>query len=153
MGKKSKQKAAAPASRAASIINTVLIIGVALLVAGGIIWYSMKEPATDTRAALPKPSVTTLDPEQFTGQARLAYAAAREVPEVLAQLPCYCGCMSGFGHRNNLDCFHDLHGVECTTCQGIALDARDMYKNGFDIERIRQYVKDKYGKYAALTPQ
>lgn len=153
MGKKSKQKTPAPSSRAASMINTILIVGVALLVTSGIVWYSVKEPTVDTRPALPKPNVTTLDPERFTGQTKLAYAAAREVPGLLAQLPCYCGCMSGFGHKNNLDCFHDEHGVECSMCQTIALDARDMYNNGFDVERIRQYVKDKYGKYASVTPQ
>jgi hypothetical protein len=93
----------------------------------------------------------TQDPAQFAGRARTAYEAAKEVPEVLAQLPCYCGCMSGFGHRNNLDCFKDNHGIECTMCQDIAIDARDMWKDGYDIDRIRQRIKDQYGKYAMLT--
>lgn len=149
MGKKPKGQNE-PASGAATKINVLLVVG-ALIITSGIIWYTVKGPAPDNRAALPKPSVTTLDPAQFSGMTRTAYEAAREVPEVLAQLPCYCGCMSGFGHRNNLDCFHDLHGVECTMCQEIAIDARGMHKSGFDIERIRQKIKDKYGKYAALT--
>lgn len=152
MGKTSKRKGGAPEPAAARTINILLIVG-ALVVASGLVWYSMREPAPDTRAALPKPNVTTLDPDRFTGRTRQAYAAAREVPEVLAQLPCFCGCMSGFGHKSNLDCFHDEHGVECTMCQSIALDAEGMYKSGFEIDRIRQVIKDKYGKYAALSPQ
>lgn len=148
MGKKPKGQDETPTS-AAKTINILLVVG-ALAVAAGIMWYALKSPEPDLRAALPKPSVTTLDPEQFSGKTRDAYEAAREVPEVLAQLPCYCGCMSGFGHRNNLDCFHDNHGVECTMCQEIAIDARGMYKSGFDITRIREKIKDKYGKYAAL---
>ena len=36
-------------------------------------------------------------------------------------------------------------------CQDIALDARDMYKNGFEIVRIRQLIKEKYGRYASLS--
>jgi Protein of unknown function with PCYCGC motif len=154
LGKTAKGKPAAPSSNTAKIINVLLIVG-ALLITSGIVWYSMKGPSKNAaaRPVLPKPDVTTLDPEQFSGKARLAYAAAREVPEVLVHLPCYCGCMSGFGHRNNLDCFHDEHGVECTMCQDIALDARDMYKNGYDIDRIRQAIKDKYGRYAALSNQ
>ena len=151
MGKtKGKGKTGEPVSRSARTINILLLVG-ALIVAAGLVWSSLRTPAPDTRAALPKPNVATLDPDQFTGQARLAYAAAREVPEVLAQLPCYCGCMSGFGHKNNLDCFHDEHGVECTMCQQIAIDARDMYKSGYDINRIRQAIKDRYGRLAALT--
>jgi hypothetical protein len=151
LGKSSKEKNASSSS-AARMINIVLIVG-ALAITGGIIWYTVKEPAAPvSRAALPKPNVTTLDPALFSGRTREAYEAAKEVPEVLAQLPCYCGCMSGFGHKNNLDCFHDDHGVECTMCQSIALDARGMYKNGFEIDRIRQIIKDRYGKYASLTP-
>jgi Protein of unknown function with PCYCGC motif len=153
LGKTSKGKAGVRTSRAATTINILLIAG-ALLVTAGIVWYSLSEPPqTDTRASLPKPNITTLDPAKFTNRTKLAYEAAREVPEVLAQLPCYCGCMSGFGHRNNLDCFHDEHGVECTMCQQIALDARDMYKNGYEIDRIRQAIKDRYGRYAAVPPE
>src|SRR6476619_4958152 len=32
----------------------------------------------------------TLDPDKFTGLTRDAYRAAREIPQTLAQLPCYC---------------------------------------------------------------
>ncbi len=150
MGKSSKEKNAGSSS-SARLINIVLIVG-ALAITAGIVWYTLKgADESAPRAVLPKPNVTTLDPAMFSGRTREAYEAAKEVPEVLAQVPCYCGCMSGFGHRNNLDCFHDEHGVECTMCQSIALDSRDMYKNGFDIERIRQVIKDRYGKYASLT--
>jgi hypothetical protein len=151
LGKSSKEKQT-ETTNAARAINIVLVVG-ALIITGGIIWYTLKGPAESTpRAALPKPNFTTLDPALFTGRTHEAYQAAKEVPEVLAQLPCYCGCMTGFNHRNNLDCFHDEHGVECTMCQSIAIDARAMYKNGFEIDQIRQVIKDRYGKLASLTP-
>jgi hypothetical protein len=148
LGKSAKSNT--PASSTARTINVLLVVG-ALVFTSLIIWYTLKGPTqTAQREALPKPNVATLDPMLFTGRARTAYEAAREVPEVLAQLPCFCGCMSGFGHRNNLDCFHDEHGVECTMCQDIAIDARNLYKSGVEITRIRQTIKDKYGRYAAL---
>ena len=148
MGKTSKNT---PASKTAATINVLLVVG-ALVFTTGVIWYMVKGPApAANRAALPKPNVTTLDPARFSGRTQSAYIAAQEVPEVLAQLPCYCGCMTGFNHKNNLDCFHDEHGVECTMCQDIAIDARDMYKNGFEIDRIRQVIKERYGRYAALS--
>lgn len=150
MGKTSKGKKPA-ASNAGRTINVLLIVG-AVAIAAGILWYAVKEPTqTAQREVLPKPNITTLDPAKFSGRTRSAYEAAREVPEVLAQLPCYCGCMSSFGHKSNLDCFHDEHGVECSMCQDIALDARTMWKNGFEIARIRQTVKDRYGRYASLS--
>jgi len=149
LAKKTKENK--PVSNTATKINILLIVG-ALAITSGIIWYALKAPAqTVQREVLPKPNVTTLDPARFTGRTRSAYQAAKEVPEVLAQLPCFCGCMTGFGHKNNLDCFHDEHGVECSMCQDIALDARDMYKNGFEIARIRQLIKEKHGRYASLS--
>jgi Protein of unknown function with PCYCGC motif len=149
LGKKPNQ--GKPASDSARMINILLIVG-ALVFTAGIVWYTLRGPAqTAEREVLPKPNVVTLDPAMFSGRTRMAYEAAKEVPEVLAQLPCYCGCMSGFGHRNNLDCFHDQHGVECTMCQDIALDARKLWKDGMEITRIRQTIKDRYGRYASLA--
>lgn len=33
-----------------------------------------------------------------------AYAIAAEHPDLLREMPCFCGCQ-GMGHRSNLDCF------------------------------------------------
>jgi hypothetical protein len=150
LGKTSKGKQA-ETSNAGRTINALLIVG-AVIIAAGIIWYAVKEPSqTVQREVLAKPNITTLDPAQFSGKTRIAYQAAKEVPEVLALLPCYCGCMTGSGHRSNLDCFHDAHGVECAMCQDIAIDARAWYKDGLEIARIREKVKAKYNRSAALT--
>ncbi len=37
--------------------------------------------------------------------AATAYRFALERPDLLSQVPCYCGCGQEAGHRNNLDCF------------------------------------------------
>src|SRR5262245_21938040 len=49
----------------------------------------------------------TLDPSSFTGITRDAYRAAREIPVTLAQLPCYCHCDQGFGHKSLYSCFEN----------------------------------------------
>lgn len=65
------------------------------------------------RARVPRPN--TLSPESFSSNSNPeiynAYKAAKDVPEVLEQMPCYCGCFASSGHRNNLDCYTDNHGV------------------------------------------
>ncbi len=66
----------------------------------------MKERAIDPKTGLPK----TLDPHHFRGKARQAYQIAKEIPEVLVQVPCFCEC-EPFGHENLLDCFIDQHGA------------------------------------------
>lgn len=35
------------------------------------------------------------------------YVIASQYPEVVAQVPCYCGCYLSDGHESNLDCFID----------------------------------------------
>lgn len=34
-----------------------------------------------------------------------AYQFAIDHPDILAQIPCYCGCGQEAGHTSNLDCF------------------------------------------------
>jgi hypothetical protein len=58
----------------------------------------------------------TLDPNSFTGITRDAYRAAREIPVTLAQLPCYCHCDRGFGHKSLYSCFQDDHASHCDVC-------------------------------------
>ena len=58
------------------------------------------------------PRPVTLDPAGFPDpDIRLAYQAAKDSPEPLEHVACYCGCFGTSGHRNNLDCFKDNHGA------------------------------------------
>lgn len=73
-------------------------------------------PALRNRLILPalpqRPRPITLPPEQFTEpEVHQAYLAAKETPEALESVACYCGCYSEARHRNNLDCYKDNHGV------------------------------------------
>jgi hypothetical protein len=66
----------------------------------------LKERSIDPKTGLPK----TLDQHHFKGKARQAYQIAKEIPQILAQMPCFCEC-EAFGHENLLDCFIDQHGA------------------------------------------
>jgi len=66
----------------------------------------LKEKSIDARNGLPR----TLDPDRFRGKAKAAYTIAKEIPEILAQMPCFCEC-EAYGHENLLDCFIDKHGA------------------------------------------
>ena len=94
--------------------------------------------------------VATMAPSYFSKdpKARAAYQVAKDMPEVLAELPCFCGCMSSYGHENNLFCFRDEHGSGCAICEDIALDARDMHNKGLSIDRIKQAIRERYSRLA-----
>ncbi|HBH00561.1 MAG TPA: hypothetical protein DDZ42_01375 [Candidatus Rokubacteria bacterium] len=53
----------------------------------------------------------TLDPARFVGKARLAHQVARDIPDVLDQLYCYCECDKTIGHKSLLSCFTDGHAA------------------------------------------
>src|SRR5437016_10846687 len=91
--------------------------------------------------------VHTMDPNYFSKdpKARAAYEVAKDMPEVLAELPCFCGCMTALGHESNLFCFKDEHGSGCSICEDIALEARDMHNKGFSIERIKDVIREHFG--------
>lgn len=66
----------------------------------------LKIKMTDPKTGLPK----TLDPNLIKGEDREGYQIAQEIPEILVQIPCFCGC-EAVGHENLLDCFVDKHAV------------------------------------------
>ena len=126
--------------------NVVLGV-VAVAIIAGIAWYSLRgtgSETTDTATQLSR-SEGVLSPTIFDdAKTRAAYQVAKDIPEVLEQLPCFCGCMSHFGHKNNLFCFKDMHGSGCELCQDIALDARKMHDEGMSIAQIQENIKAKY---------
>ena len=66
----------------------------------------LKGKSINPKTGLPE----TLDPHLFKGKAKQAYQIAKEIPEILAQVPCFCEC-EAYGHENLLDCFIDRHGA------------------------------------------
>ena len=53
----------------------------------------------------------TLDPARFVGKASAAHQVAREIPDVLDQLYCYCACDKHLGHKSLLSCYTDNHAA------------------------------------------
>jgi hypothetical protein len=88
----------------------------------------------------------TLAPERFIGPTQEAYKIAREIPETLAQLPCYCHCDMSMGHKSLHSCFEDLHASQCAVCVTEALMASDMQKNGLTPAQIRERIITVYSR-------
>lgn len=133
-----------------SISKQNLTLGiVAVAIMAGIGWVSLRGTAEQTNnPAEISLAADVLSPTLFTDEkTRAAYQTAKDIPEVLEQLPCFCGCMSSFGHKNNLFCFKDQHGSGCNLCQDIALDARKMHDQGMSIAQIQENIKNKYSRY------
>jgi hypothetical protein len=89
----------------------------------------------------------TLPPEQFTGLTRDAYRAAREIPQTIAQMPCYCHCDRGMGHKSLYSCFEDDHASHCATCVNEALLAYKLEREGkLSPAQIRDKIVEQFGQ-------
>ena len=79
----------------------------------------------------------------------LAYRIAITIPEVLKAVPCTCGCTM-IGHTSSKDCFinddgsYSPHAANCDICQDIAIDAFNLYKQGYSITKIQNVLHIKY---------
>jgi hypothetical protein len=145
-----KSKKEQPPVKKQSSIGVLVVAG-ALVLTSGIVWVVLQSNGGGSSSApsiAPPPLVATLSPDLFTGRVRDAYQAAKEIPDILKYLPCYCGCFAGLQHQNNLFCFADKHGEICDMCQTIALEAKKMNGEGMPVEKIGEAIRTRYGPSA-----
>jgi hypothetical protein len=89
----------------------------------------------------------TLAPERFIGKTREAYKVARQIPATLAQLPCYCECDRGYGHKSLHSCFEDEHASHCVVCVDEALLAYQLQtREKMTPEQVRQQIIETYSR-------
>jgi hypothetical protein len=98
----------------------------------------------------PRPGVTgerVLSAASFAGYDRVvrSYEAARQYPEILDGLYCYCDCRHHFGHRSLLTCFESEHGASCDVCLDESWMAVEMHRQGKSLEEIRRAVDARFG--------
>lgn len=95
-----------------------------------------------------KPTGTgqVLDPNNYVGQVKAGYAAAKEIPEICAKLFCYCGCDLTDCHGSLLDCFTSDHGVDCHICQEESILALSYHRKGKSLSDIQKYIDKRYSK-------
>jgi hypothetical protein len=91
----------------------------------------------------------TLAPEKFEGLTRDAYRAVREIPVTIAQMPCYCHCDRGMGHKSLYSCFEDDHAAHCAVCVNEALMAHKLEKEQkLTAPQIRDRIMAQFGHLA-----
>ncbi len=116
--------------------------------------YGNKAPPTDTPPVkdnytpilTPRKADKLPDYAVTNAMTLKAYTYATEHPEVLEQIPCYCGCgehgsiaSGGKPHKSVRDCFisdngtYDDHASYCDTCVGIAMKAQNYFPDGIPI--------------------
>ncbi len=86
-----------------------------------------------------------------------AYQFAVANPDVMKQVPCYCGC-GNVGHTSNYSCYvqnadasgnvtFDSHAIGCSICVDITQDAMRLSKQGKSPQDIKAYVDKTYSRF------
>ena len=94
-----------------------------------------------------------------TDETLAGYRAAVVNPELLANIPCYCGCgyLPDDPHQSVSDLFlnsdgtFDSHASGCQICVRIALDAVEWQQQGLSAAAIRAKVDSKYSQFGPAT--
>ena len=128
--------------------NKILMIGVVtvFIVVLGCIESTQNKPDAEIKF----PDYVYTDALALSG-----YTYATKHPDILEQIPCYCGCGGHEEHRFLRDCFinddwtYDEHARYCDVCIGEALKVQNYLASGKTLKEARALIDNEYGpKYA-----
>jgi hypothetical protein len=116
MGNKKKQNKPEVQKKGSStamiIVAVAVVVIAALAISGNLPFLEGGKETGKSFNLTGKETKPVLDPAMFTGQVRLAYAAAKKYPDLLNEVYCYCYCdQPPFKHDSLLSCFTDKHGA------------------------------------------
>ncbi len=139
-------------SRKLSVLLGMLSAAVVVAGCGG-------SPAVDLDMASMSDMPSEVRTAPITVQESYQFAVAN--PEILEQIPCYCGC-GAMGHTSNYSCYAegteasgetilDGHALGCTICVDITQDTMRLLTQGKSITEIQAYVDQRYSQYGPPT--
>ncbi len=133
--------------------NSTLIIGVVAVILLAGVAYALLSGTTSSSTSTKTPANQIKFPSfVYTNPLTLkAYTYATEHPDLLEQIPCYCGCGGHSGHRFLRDCFvhddwtYDEHASFCDVCVGEAIKVQDYLTQGKTLQEARALIDQEYG--------
>jgi hypothetical protein len=137
-----------------TIIVIAIVIVLSLFISGCSNTDSKGQTQSYAMAAL---AGMPLEVQSAPVTVKQAYQFAVANPDILRQLPCYCGC-GGMGHTSNYSCYisgerdndeftFDNHALGCSICVDITQDAMRMLDEGKTTTEIRAYVDQTYSRF------
>ena len=86
-----------------------------------------------------------------------AYQFSAANPDVMKDIPCYCGC-GDIGHESNYACYvssagqngslaFDNHALGCSICVDITQDVMRLLREGKSPQEARTYIDATYSRY------
>lgn len=139
-----------------SKVRTPLFLFIVLVILSSTISAcSTNHPSNDLSMASMDQMPSEVQSVPVTVQQAYQFAVAN--PDVLKNIPCYCGC-GNVGHTSNYNCYvasvddkgkvtFDQHALGCSICVDITQDVMRLLKEGKSPQDARGYVDVTYSKY------
>jgi hypothetical protein len=135
-----------------ALVIIALVLVVATTACGG---DSKEDSATELKMA--HLSELPAEVQSAPPSVQKAYQFAVANPEVLSEIPCYCGC-GPMGHDSNHACYVSGekddgspifygHALGCSICVDITQDTMRLMEQGKSVPEIRAYVDETYSQY------
>ncbi|MCL5958311.1 MAG: hypothetical protein M1358_03165 [Chloroflexi bacterium] len=122
------------------------------------------------RSAAAEPSGTSAYPpgtwphflQEASRDQQQMYRAAVERKDSIAEIPCYCGCGSQYGHRSLRDCYirevkpdgsivYDSHGLQCEICSEELMELAKWQDEGMSLKEIRDRIDREFSQFGEPT--
>jgi hypothetical protein len=136
-----------------------LYVQTALVLVGGVLAGCAGGSASPVARSLEMAPLhdMPMDVQQAAVAVQESYQFAAANPELLAEIPCYCGC-GPLGHTSNYDCYvaevasdgaisFDPHALGCLVCVEITQDTMRILREGGSLADAREYVDTTYARY------
>ena len=128
----------------AGTLKKILFAPIIFLALGLALSLSSCSSKTEVKSLRGGETRATMSPVEFTGETARAYQIAKEIPEVLDSMYCYCECEKHFAHKSLLSCYVDDHAAHCDICMNEAFMAYELHRQGKDIKSIRAAVDARF---------
>jgi hypothetical protein len=141
-----------------NIYRLSLLFFVLVVVFSGLLTAcGAKSSVEDHELAMASLDTMPLEVQNAPVAVQQAYQFNVANPELMKQLPCYCGCGS-MGHTSNYACYvsgvepdgkitYDTHSLGCSICVDITHDAMRLIQQGKTAPEIKAYVDQTYAQY------
>ena len=138
----------------------MLILGILISLLIAACGSSAAKPMSDMKLA--PESQLPAEMKDQPARVKEAYRFAIANPDLLKQIPCFCGCVAE-QHESNYNCYvaedggpgsvldFDNHATGCGICVDITQDVMTMQQEGKSVDEMREVINQRYGTFGPST--
>jgi len=137
--------------------NLLFLFSIALIVLTSLPACTTQSQSSDVHLNMTSMDMMPAEVQSAPVSVQQAYQFASANPDVMKNIPCYCGC-ANVGHTSNYACYvssvedkgdirFDSHALGCSICVDITQDVMRLLREGKNPQDARAHIDATYSKY------